>query len=54
MRIHVVQATDTLEKIAQKYYGDPARWRTIYFANNAQLSGGRPLKPGMQLEVPKD
>jgi chromosome segregation ATPase len=54
VRIHVVQATDTLEKIAQKYYGDPARWRTIYFANNAQLSGGRPLKPGMQLEVPKD
>lgn len=54
VRIHVVTATDTLEKIAQKYYGDPARWRTIYFANNSQLSGGRPLKPGMQLEVPKD
>ncbi len=54
VRIHIVVATDTLEKIAQKYYGDPARWRTIYFANNSQLSGGRPLKPGMQLEVPKD
>lgn len=54
VRIHIVVATDTLEKIAQKYYGDPARWRTIYFANNSQLSGGRPLKPGMQLEVPRD
>jgi nucleoid-associated protein YgaU len=53
-RIHVVTATDTLEKIAQKYYGDPGRWRTIYFVNNAQLSGGRPLKPGMQLEIPRD
>ena len=54
VRIHIVTPTDTLEKIAQKYYGDPARWRTIYFANNSQLSGGRPLKPGMELEVPKD
>lgn len=53
-RLHTVQPNETLEKIAQKYYGDPARWRTIYFANNAQLSGGRPLKPGMQLEIPKD
>jgi LysM repeat protein len=52
--IHVVLATDTLEKIAQKYYGDPSRWRTIYFANNAQLSGGRPLKPGMKLEIPQN
>jgi nucleoid-associated protein YgaU len=54
VRIHLVQPTDTLEKIAQKYYGDPARWRTIYFANNSQLSGGRPLQPGMELEIPKD
>jgi len=54
VRIHLVQPTDTLEKIAQKYYGDPARWRTIYFANNSQLSGGRPLTPGMALEIPKD
>ncbi len=53
-RIHVVQSTDTLEKIAQKYYGDPARWRSIYFANNAVLSGGRPLTNGMQLEIPRD
>ncbi len=53
-RIHVVTATDTLEKIAEKYYGSSSRWRTIYFANNSQLSGGRPLKPGMQLEIPRD
>jgi nucleoid-associated protein YgaU len=53
-RIHLVQPNDTLEKIAQKYYGDPARWRSIYFANNALLSGGRPLKTGMELEIPRD
>ncbi len=51
-RIHVVVAGDTLERIAKKYYGDPGKWNLIYFANNAQLSGGRPLKPGMELEIP--
>jgi nucleoid-associated protein YgaU len=53
-RIHVVQFGDTLEQIAKKYYGNPARWQRIYLANNALLSGGRPLKPGMELEIPED
>ena len=53
-RIHVVVAGDTLEKIAKKYYGTPERWRTIYATNNALLSGGRPLKQGMQLEIPDE
>ena len=53
VRIHVVVAGDTLEKLAKKYYGNSSQWNLIYFANNAQLSGGRPLKPGMQLEIPE-
>ena len=53
-RTHVVQPGDTLEKIANKYYGNPDRWRAIYAANNAFLSGGRPLKPGMELEIPEE
>lgn len=52
-RIHVVEAGDTLEKIARKYYGDATKWNLIYFANNSILSGGRPLKPGMELEIPE-
>lgn len=53
-RTHVVVSGDTLEKIAKKYYGTPERWRTIYTTNNSQLSGGRPLKPGMVLEIPEE
>ncbi len=53
-RIHVVAVGDTLEKLAKKYYGDAGKWNLIYFANNAQLSGGRPLKPGMELEIPEN
>jgi len=53
-RIHVVQTGDSLETIAKKYYGDPTKWTRIYAANNAKLSGGRPLKTGMELEIPAD
>ncbi len=53
-RIHVVVEGDTLEKIAQKYYGDAKRWTLLYSVNNAILSGNRPLKPGMKLEIPTE
>jgi chromosome segregation ATPase len=53
-RIHVVQIGDTLERIAQQYYGDSGKWNPIYVANKAQLSDGRPLKPGMELEIPEN
>lgn len=52
-RVHVVQQGDTLEKIARKYYGAPERWSRIYAANNDLLRDGRPLKPGMELEIPE-
>jgi nucleoid-associated protein YgaU len=51
-RRHVVQAGDTLEKLAQRYYGAPDRWRTIYDANATMLSAG--LRSGMEIVVPED
>lgn len=53
-RTYVVQPGDTIEQLAEKFYGRRDKWRLIYAANNAQLSGGRPLQPGMQLEIPAD
>lgn len=53
-RTHTVQAGDTLEKIAQRYYGAPNQWHRIYDANAAQLGNGRPLTAGMQLHVPEN
>lgn len=52
-RVHTVQASDTLEKLARTYYGDAGKWNVIYFANQDQLSGGRPLKPGLTLVIPE-
>jgi nucleoid-associated protein YgaU len=51
-RTYVVQDGDTLEKIAEKQYGDPKRWVKIYTANNEVLRDGRPLKAGMELQIP--
>ncbi len=51
-RIHVVREGDTLDKLARQYYDAPARWRQIYDANEAILTGGRPLHVGMELEIP--
>ena len=53
-RVHVVQAGDTLEKLARQYYGAPDRWRTIYEANTVLLSNGQPLRAGMELQVPEN
>lgn len=49
---YTVKEGDTLEKIARQHYGEATAWTKIYLANNAQLRDGRPLRPGMELEIP--
>lgn len=53
-RTYEVVEGDTLESIARKFYGKPERWRLIYAANNSLLRDGRPLTPGMKLEIPAE
>jgi nucleoid-associated protein YgaU len=52
MRIHVVKAGDTLEKISRQYFNAPDRWKTIYDANVDVLGKGDPLRAGMELRIP--
>lgn len=53
VRTYVVKEGDTLEKIAKQVYGKAERWSVLYTANNELLSGGRPLKAGMELAIPE-
>lgn len=51
-RTHAVRSGDTLENLAQLYYGAADRWRIIYEANSALLASDRTLKLGMELQIP--
>lgn len=49
--VKVVQG-DTLRIIAQRYYGDPERWREIYEANRGAVARSGTLRAGLVLIVP--
>jgi nucleoid-associated protein YgaU len=49
---HVVVAGDTLSKIAQKYYGDPALYTQIFDANRDVLHDPNKIFPGQKLRIP--
>jgi nucleoid-associated protein YgaU len=49
---YVVQAGDTLSKIAQKYYGDAALYTKIFQANRDVLSDPNKIQVGQKLRIP--
>ena len=51
-QIHVVQSGDSLSKIAQKYYGDPALYTKIFEANRDLLKDPNKIQPGQKLRIP--
>ena len=52
IRIHVVQAGDTLAAIAKRYYGDRSYWRAIFDANRDRLDDPSDMIVGMDLVIP--
>jgi len=51
VRTHVVASGDTLQSLAQQYYGDPNQWKKIYNANEDKIERGLP-KVGETLVIP--
>lgn len=43
---------DTLQKIAQKFYGTTKNWTVIYNANKATLKGPDKIYPGQTINIP--
>lgn len=52
-RAYVVKPGDTLARIAQQFYGNPAQWHRIEDANKGVLGDKGLIKPGMTLIIPK-
>jgi nucleoid-associated protein YgaU len=53
MSKHTVKAGETLETIAERYYGDASKWRTISDANRARLRLDGMLDAGTELDIPR-
>ncbi len=51
-RKHTVQRGDTLSNLAQKYFGNRARWHEIYNANRKVMRNEGDLHVGMELVIP--
>lgn len=53
-RTHTVSAGETMQSIAAKYYGSPAYWRVLEFANRARKGHGnvRDVREGIELVIP--
>jgi nucleoid-associated protein YgaU len=53
-RTHVVAAGETIEALAEKYYGSADQWPAIYVANRAVLDDSHAPKPGTELTIPEE
>jgi nucleoid-associated protein YgaU len=51
--VYTVRAGDTLSSIAQEFYGDPDRFRTIFQANRNVLDDPDEIFPGQELRIPQ-
>ena len=52
-RTHTVVKGDTLFKLARSYYGDQAKWKTIYEANRSTIgSDPNRIRVGQRLMIP--
>jgi nucleoid-associated protein YgaU len=51
-RTYIVQAGDTLSKIAKEYYGDANKYMDIFNANTDKLSNPDKIQVGQELIIP--
>jgi LysM repeat protein len=51
-RSYTVRPGDTLSSIAQRFYGHPADWRSLYQANRSVVHNPDVIYPGQVLHVP--
>ena len=51
-RTYTVVAGDTLSKIAKREYGDAAKWKRIYEANQDTIKNPDLIYPGQTFKIP--
>ena len=53
-RRYTVRRGDTLSSIAQRFYGNPARWGMLYQANRSVIKNPNLISPGEVLTIPDE
>jgi LysM repeat protein len=53
-RTYTVQPGDTLSSIAQRFYGNPGDWESLYQENENVVQNPNSIYPGEVLKVPSD
>lgn len=48
-----IRQGDSLSAIAQRFYGDATKWRTIHEANRDVISDPDKIYPGQKITIPK-
>ncbi len=51
---YVVRKNDTLQKIAQHFYGTTKKWIKIFEANKEKLKTPDRIRPGQVIKIPKE
>ncbi len=51
-KTYVIQAGDTLGKIAKQFYGDAGRWKEIAEANKDTIPDPNQIKVGQKIKIP--
>ncbi len=51
-RQHIVKEGETLESLADRYYGDAAKWKVILDANRGRLPLDGTMPAGLELDIP--
>lgn len=50
---YIIQQGDTLSKIAQRFYGNAARYGEIFEANREVIRNPNQIFPGQKIRIPK-
>lgn len=53
-RIYIVEAGDSLSRIAERTLGDAARWADVFDANKDKLEPEGLIHVGQELYIPED
>ncbi len=51
---YTIESGDTLSKIADRYYGDPQKYKALFEANREVIQDPDKIYPGQKIRIPQD